>query len=80
MRDTLRTYSQILQLRGDAIHALLQTEQGIAFTLKLFLAVSLIAGLGMWAGLPAALRTPTMVERFDQVVEDVREMVATVVT
>lgn len=80
MRDTLRTYSQILQLRGDAIHALLQTEQGIAFALKLFLAVSLIAGLGMWAGLPAALRTPTMVERFDQVVEDVREVVATVVT
>lgn len=79
MKNTLRTYSQILQLRGDTIHTLLQSERGIAYALKLFLIVSLIAGLGMWGGLPAALRTPTMVERFDQVVEQVSEVVATVV-
>ncbi len=79
MKNTLRIYSQILQLRGDAIHELLQSEHGIAFALKLFLIVSLIAGLGVWGGLPEALRTPTMVERFDKVVADVGEVVATVV-
>lgn len=79
MKNTLRTYSHILQLRSDAIHELLQSERGVAFALKLFLIVSLIAGLGMWGELPAALRTPTMVERFDKVVADVGEAVATAV-
>lgn len=79
MKNALRTYSQILQLRGDTIHTLLQSDQGIAFAVKLFLIVSLIAGLGMWAGLPSALRTPTLVERFDGVIEEVRETVAAVV-
>ena len=78
MKNALRTYSQILQLRGDTIHALLQSEQGIAFAVKLFLIVSLIAGLGMWAGLPSALRTPTLVERFDKVIEQTSETVAAV--
>jgi hypothetical protein len=32
----------------------------------------------MWFGLPSALRTPTLVERFDGVVEDARETVATI--
>ena len=79
MKNALRTYSQILQLRSDTIHILLQSDQGIAFAVKLFLIVSLIAGLGMWAGLPSALRTPTLVERFDGVIEEVRETVAAVV-
>lgn len=76
MKNTLRTYSQILQLRGDTIHTLLQSDQGIAFAVRLFLVVSLITGLGMWLGLPTTLRTPTLVERFDGVVEDAREAVA----
>jgi hypothetical protein len=76
MREQLRTYSQILQMRSDTIHTLLQSEQGVAYALKLFVIVSLIAGLGLSAGLPAALRTPTMVERFDQTIESVREVVA----
>jgi len=78
MRSTLRTYTQILQLHGGTIHTLLQSERGIAFALNLFLVVSLIAGLGIWGGLPSALRTPTMVERFDKVVADVSEAVATI--
>lgn len=80
MKNALRTYSQILQLRGETIHALLQTEQGIAFAIRLFLIVGLIAGLGFWFGLPSAMRTPTTVERFDQFVSDVRETVAAVTT
>ncbi len=79
MKNAFRTYSQILQLRGETIHGLLQSDQGIAFALKLFLIVSLIAGLGFWFGVPAALRTPTAVERFDQFVADARETVATAV-
>lgn len=78
MNNALRTYSQILQLRSDTIHTLLQSDQGIAFAVKLFLVVSLVAGLGMWLGLPSALRTPTLVERFDGVVEDVRETVTAI--
>lgn len=78
MKNALRTYSQILQLRGDTIHTLLQSDQGIAFAVRLFLVVSLIASLGMWFGLPSALRTPTLVERFDGVIEDARETVAAI--
>jgi hypothetical protein len=78
MKNALHTYSQILQLRGDTIHTLLQSDQGIAFALKLFLVVSLVAGLGMWFGLPSALRTPTLAERFDNVIEEVDATVATV--
>lgn len=78
MKKALRTYSQLLQLRGDTIHTLLQSDQGIAFALKLFLIVSLIAGLGIWFGLPAALRTPTTVERFDAAVAATRETIALV--
>ena len=80
MKNAIRTYSQILQLRGETIHALLQSDQGIAFAVKLFLIVSLIAGLGFWFGVPAALRTPTTVERFDQFVSEARETVAAAVT
>lgn len=76
MKNAFHTYSQILQLRGDAIHTLLQSDQGIAFAVKLFLVVSLIAGLGMWFGLPSALRAPTLVDRFDGLVAEVRETVA----
>lgn len=78
MKNAFRTYSQILQLRGATIHDLLQSDAGIAFAVKLFLIVSLIAGLGFWFGVPAALRTPTTVERFDQFVADVSETVLTV--
>lgn len=78
MKNALRTYSQILQLRGDTIHTLLQSNQGIAFAVRLFPVVSLIASLGMWFGLPSALRTPTLVERFDGVIEDARETVAAI--
>lgn len=78
MKNAFRTYSQILQLRGETIHGLLQSDQGIAFAIKLFLIVSLVAGLGFWFGVPAALSTPTTVERFDQFVTEARETVAAV--
>jgi len=80
MKTALRTYSQILQLRGETIHELLQSDPGIAFAMKLFLVVSLVAGLGFWFGVPAALNTPTAVERFDQFVAEARETVVFVAT
>ena len=78
MKNAFRMYSQILQLCSETIHELLQSDRGIAFAMKLFLVVSLVAGLGVWFGAPAALRTPTAVERFDQFVAGARETAAVV--
>ena len=73
MNAALHTYSGILQLRRDAIAAALGSPHGIAYSLRLFVIVLLIAGLGIWFGLPATLRQPTLTEQVDKVTSQVRD-------
>jgi len=75
MKAALQTYSAILQLRADAIRGLLHTPRGVAFALKLFLAVTLVAGLGRWAAAPALLQQPTLTEQVDRGIAAVESFV-----
>jgi hypothetical protein len=63
--STLRTYSDVLQLRTETIRALLSTDQGIAWAVKMFFVVLLVAGLGTWFGLTIISRQMTLVEKID---------------
>lgn len=65
MMSTLRTYSDVLQLRTETIRALLSTDQGIAWAVKMFFVVLLVAGLGTWFGLTVIRRQLTLVEKID---------------
>jgi hypothetical protein len=68
---TMRTYKDILQLRGETIHNLLTTRAGLTYAMKLFVVVTLIAGLGKLAGLPLALQQPTMLDRVNGLATDI---------
>jgi hypothetical protein len=65
MKNGLRSYSNVLQLRATAIRDYLNSYDA-AFGLKLFVIVGLIAGLGVLFGIPSALRQLTLPEQIDQ--------------
>ncbi len=75
MKSAFQTYSAVLQLRADAIRALLASPRGIGFALKLFLIVGLIAGLGRWFAAPALLQQPTLTEQVDRGIEMARSFI-----
>lgn len=79
MKSAFRTYSSVLQLRRDVIAPLLQTRQGIVYSFKLFVVVLLIAGLGIWFGLPNTLRQPTLTDQIDRVTVEARDVTMNVV-
>jgi hypothetical protein len=80
MKSALQTYSAILQFRTDAIRALLATPHGIAYALKLFLIVVLIAGLGRYFAVPALMQQLTLAEQIDRGVAAVRAAESAAVT
>lgn len=65
MRQALRNYSHVLQLRPQAIAGYLD-GQGITRSLRLFVVVSLLAGLGLWLGAPGLWQQPTPPEQVDR--------------
>jgi hypothetical protein len=76
----LRRFSDLLQLRPAAIHTYLD-DGSTARALRLFVVVSLIAGLGLWFSAPRLLQQPTPPEQVDQAaaatVEAAQQVVAT---
>ena len=69
MNSRLRIYSDILQLRTKAFVTLKYANGGMRYAAGMFLTVSLIAGFGLWIGLPATLQRPLLVEQIDQASE-----------
>lgn len=65
MKQALRNYSHVLQLRTEAVRAGLDSFDA-AYALKLLVIVGLIAGLGVLAGIPHALQELTLPEQIDQ--------------
>jgi len=63
--DALRTYSRVLQMRPDTLSLLIKTKPGYGWALRMFIIVSLIAGLGLWFGLGELLSRQTLVEGLD---------------
>ncbi|MBK8048464.1 MAG: hypothetical protein IPK16_15910 [Anaerolineales bacterium] len=73
MKSAFRTYSDVLLFRSDVIRTLLASPRGIAYALKLFVIVLLIAGLGVWFGLPNSLAQPTLSESADRLISSARD-------
>ena len=67
MKSALRIYSDILQLRTKAFLTLKHADGGMRYAVSMFTIVGLLAGAGLWIGLPALLQRPLLVERIDQV-------------
>jgi hypothetical protein len=66
MRGALHLYSDILLLREEAFRSLAQSRAAVPFALLLFLTVTLLAGCGMWLGLPAELQRPSISEQIER--------------
>jgi hypothetical protein len=67
VKSRFRIYSDVLQLRTKAFLTLKYANGGMRYAAGMFFIVTLIAGLGLWLGLPALLQRPLVVERIDQV-------------
>ncbi len=75
MKQALRNYSHVLQLRTEAVRSQLNSFDA-AYALKLLVIVGLIAGLGVLAGIPHALQELTLPEQIDQAVAAARTTTA----
>ena len=75
MKQALRSYSHVLQLRSEAIRSQLDSFDA-AYALKLLVIVGLIAGLGVLVGIPNALQELTLPEQIDQAVSAARTTTA----
>jgi len=65
MRQAFRNYSHVLQLRAPVIADYL-SGHSVARSLLLFVAVSLVAALGLWLGAPGRWQQPTPPELVDR--------------
>jgi hypothetical protein len=63
MTSFLRTYGQLMLLRGEAFERLRQSPDSMVFAMRLFVVVGLIAGVGTLSGVPQLIQTPTISER-----------------
>ena len=75
MKQALRNYSHVLQLRTEVVRSQLDSFDA-AYALKLLVIVGLIAGLGVLAGIPHALQELTLPEQIDQAVSAARTTTA----
>ncbi|MCB0131235.1 MAG: hypothetical protein KDD78_10310 [Caldilineaceae bacterium] len=74
MKTLFQFTSHVLQMRQATLAAVIHRPGGILQAAKLFVIVTLIAGLGQWFGLPLIIRQPLLTERIDQVDELVQQV------
>ena len=72
MRESLHTYSQVLQLNTATLLGFKYAPNGLMRALQMFTIIALVAGLGLWIGIPVQLSRPVLYEELDsaQVVID----------
>ena len=71
MGSALNTFSRVLQMRSDTLTLLIKTKLGYGWALRMFIIVSLIAGLGLWFGLSQIMAKQTLVEGLDAAAAEV---------
>ncbi|MFN2137337.1 MAG: YIP1 family protein [Candidatus Promineifilaceae bacterium] len=74
MRERLHLYSQILQLNTETMLAFKYAPDGLIRALQMFTVVALVAGLGLWLGIPVRLQRPVLYEELasaQQVIDNV---------
>ncbi len=74
MKIAFRIYSDVLQDRRETIEALIHSRAGVAFALKMFVIVMLIAGLGQWFGIPVAIQQPLLSERIQDLGDTIQDI------
>jgi hypothetical protein len=72
--SAFRTFSNILQLRTESYVELKQSRRGMRYAVWQLIIVGLVAGLGIWIGLPALLQKPLLSERIADVAVKVDEV------
>jgi hypothetical protein len=65
MKERLHTYSQVLQLNTETLLAYKYAPEGLMRALQMFTIVALVAGLGLWFGIPVQLDRPVLYEELD---------------
>ena len=65
MRERFHTYSQVLQLNTNTLLAYKYAPEGLMRALQMFTVVALVAGLGLWFGIPVQLDRPVLYEELD---------------
>ncbi len=65
MRERLTEYSHILQLDTATMLRFKYAPDGLIRALQMFAVVTLIAGLGLWLGIPVQLERPVLYEELD---------------
>lgn len=78
MRDRLNEYSHILQLDTQTLLAFKHAPNGLVRALQLFTAVTLVAGLGLWLGIPVQLERPVLYEVLDEAQLSISSLAAAV--
>ena len=78
MRERLHTYSQVLQLNTETMLALKYAPQGLMRALQMFTIVALLAGLGLWFGIPVQLGRPVLYEELDSAQTAIDSLAASV--
>lgn len=67
MRNALRTWSNVLQLRDDTFQWFKYAPNAVPFAIGMFMVIGLIAGFGRWLALPAVLGQPTLAQQIEGV-------------
>lgn len=65
MRERLQEYSSILQLDTETYLQFKYASDGLVRALQLYFVVTLVAGLGIWLGIPVQLDRPVLYEVLD---------------
>ncbi len=73
MKEKLQEYSHILQLDTATLLGFKYAPDGLVRALQMFFVVTLIAGLGIWLGIPVQLERPVLYE----VLDEAQDMVTT---
>ena len=65
MRERLREYSNILQLDTETYLHFKYAPNGLVRALQMYFIVTLVAGLGIWLGIPVQIERPVLYEVLD---------------
>jgi hypothetical protein len=80
MQINLREYSNILQLDTETLLRFKYAPDGLVRALQMFFIVTLVAGLGIWLGLPVQLDRPVLYEVLSESPEKIAKPIGELAT
>ena len=74
MKKKLLEYSNILQLDTETLLRFKHAPDGLVRALQMYFIVTLVAGLGIWLGIPVQINRPVLYE----VLDDAQEVITNI--